>query len=185
MNLSLSLLINNLSGRNQIYKFSSRQMVHPLDPISPDEIKQIAGLVKAYDIGKGLHFKYISIIEPPKSQLRKFLIAERNGYPAATLTRHGSALYYERGTSNLFLATVNLDAQRVEENNKLDSSLHAQVDPDEARGVREACLEHPLVIEQIKKYKLPEDFIIDCDPWPYGRENEHNHARFAQVRRTP
>lgn len=158
-------------------------MVHPLDPISPAEIKQIAGLVKAHHTGKSLHFKHTALIEPPKTQLRKFLIAERNGSQPSSLARRGTALYYERGTANLYLATVNLDTQRVEDSQKLDSSYHAQADPDEARSLRDACVAHPRVIEEIRKYKLPEGYLVDCDTWPYGRENAENHPRYVQVRK--
>jgi primary-amine oxidase len=154
---------------------------HPLDPLTADEILQVSSLLKSKTPEKSLHFKIITIIEPPKAQLRPFLIAERNGSVQSKLSRKASSLYYHLGTADLFFAVVNLDTNSVGKINKLAPKLHGQNDIDESMGLRDACLKHPKVLEAIKKFKLPEHLEVACDPWPYGRDSEKNLPRYVQV----
>lgn len=155
---------------------------HPLDPISAAEIVQVSALLKAQKPEEHeLHFKTITIIEPPKQKLRAFLISEREGGLKSSLPRRASALYYLRGTAKLFLAQVNLDASVVEAVKKLDPQFHGQGDIDELIELRDACLKHPEVLKEVKKFELPEDLELVCDPWPYGRDSEDNLPRYVQV----
>lgn len=157
---------------------------HPLDPLTSTEIIQVSTLLKLQGVGKdqGLHFKAISIIEPPKSELRAFLSAERNDLNLTPPARRASALFYHRGTSDLSLAELNLDLNCVENIRKLESRIHAQADNDETILLREACLKHPKVLEAIKRFKLPEDLTVACDNWPYGRDHGNEFPRLVQVR---
>jgi primary-amine oxidase len=46
---------------------------HPLDPLTPDEIRQAAALVRgAHDLGAGMMFETISLDEPSKDIVRGF-----------------------------------------------------------------------------------------------------------------
>lgn len=109
-------------------------------------------------------------------------MAERSNKPGQkTLPRYASALYYHRGTSNLFLAKLNLDANSVEKIEQLESHFHGQADVDEAVVLRDICLQHPAVLEEIKKFKLPDHLTLVCDTWPYGRDSEDNLPRYVQV----
>jgi len=155
--------------------------MHPLDPLTADEIAQVAILVRSRGAGESLHFKAISIIEPPKHALRAFLSAERKGQSPTLPARCASALYYHRGTANRFLAKGNRKLNSVENVKQLDSHFHGQNDFDEAIKMRDTCLEHPKVLEAIKKFKLPEGLTVVCDTWPYGRDSQDNHPRLVQV----
>jgi hypothetical protein len=119
--------------------------------------------------------------EPPKAQLRPFLIAERNGGPQSRPPRKASSLYYHLGTADLFLAEVNLDSNSVDSVKKLAPELHGQHDFDESMALRDACLSHPRVLAEIKKFKLPQHLEVVCDPWPYGRDSKKNLPRYVQV----
>lgn len=154
---------------------------HPLDPLTADEILQVSSLLKARTPEKTLHFKIIAIIEPPKAQLREFLIAERNGRVQPKPPRKASSLYYHLGTADLFLAEVNLESNSVQSIKKLAPELHGQADIDEAMALRDACLKHPKVLETIMKFQLPEHLEVNCDPWPYGRDSEKKLPRYVQV----
>lgn len=156
--------------------------MHPLDPLTSAEIGVAATLVKDHNVEYSVHFKNIALIEPPKKELRPFLVAERNAsYQNFTFARRVSVLYYHRGTANLFLATANLDAQELEEVKKLDSRYHGQADMDEAVEVRDKCISHAQVQEAIKLYGLPDNFTVVCDTWPYGRDTGKKDRRLAQV----
>jgi primary-amine oxidase len=157
---------------------------HPLDPLTSEEIIQVSALLKTQGAGKehGLHFKAIGIIEPPKSKLRAFLSAERNGPKPNHLLRRASALFYHRGTSDLFLAEIDLCLNVIDKIDKLASRIHAQADIDEAILMRDLCLQHPTVLEAIKKFKIPEDLTVVCDTWPYGRDHGEEFPRSVQVK---
>lgn len=139
---------------------------HPLDPLKAEEITHISTLVKQHEQDRGLHFKHIAIIEPPKSLLRDYLAKERAGSKdVPDLPRRASALYYHRRTSDLFLAFVNLSDQKVEKVEKLDSKYHAQADVDEIATMRDICLSHPKVLEAFEKLELPKGSILVADTW--------------------
>lgn len=154
---------------------------HPLDPLAPSEVSQISSLLKKLSPDHSLHFKIINIDEPPKAQLRAYLKAERSGSPLPPLPRRASALYYHRGTSHLFKATVNVDKSTVELVEQLDSHFHGQADGNEILEMRDACLSNPKVLERIEAYKLPPHLKVVCDTWPYGRDSEDQHPRYVQV----
>ena len=156
---------------------------HPLDPLTSEEIIQVSTLLKTQGPGKeySLHFKAIGIIEPPKSKIRAFLSSERNGLRPSPLPRRASALFYRRGTSDLFLAEVDLGFNRIDEIQQLESRIHAQADIDEAIMMRDICLSHPTVLKAIKKFKIPQDLTVACDTWPYGRDHGEEFPRSVQV----
>ncbi|KAG9243690.1 putative copper amine oxidase [Calycina marina] len=155
--------------------------MHPLDPITAEEITGVATLVKAREVGKSIHFKKIAIVEPPKRVLRSFLTEERSGKAKGIhLPRRASALYYYRGTAHLFLAKIDLDHQVVEHVEKLETHFHGQADPEEAAELRDICLNHPRVLEAVKNFGLPKELTLVCDTWPYGRDSKDNHPRLVQ-----
>jgi primary-amine oxidase len=159
--------------------------MHPLDPLTAAEITAAGKLIQDRNPNDVVHFKNIALIEPPKRDLRKYLTAERRGnmVGAATLPRRVSALYYHRGTVNLFFATVNLDASEVETTEKLDTMYHGHADMDEVLEVRSSCLSHPAVLERIRQHELADDMDVVCDTWPYGRDSDDPVRRMAQVGR--
>jgi primary-amine oxidase len=129
-----------------------------------------------------LHFKVISIIEPPEKILREFLLAERLRHDIAVhLPRLASFLYYHRGTSDMFLATVNLMENSITDIKSMEPHFHGQADIDEILEMRDACLSHPKVMEEIRKYQLPDNLKVVCDTWPYSRDSEDQNPRYVQV----
>lgn len=157
---------------------------HPLDPLTAAEIGQVSTLLKTQGPGKeyGIHFKAIGIIEPPKSKLRAFLSAERDGLKPTPLPRRASSLFYHRGTSDLFLAEVDLSINKIDTIKQLESRIHAQADIDEAVMMRDLCLQDAKVLEAIEKFNIPGDLTVVCDTWPYGRDHGEEFPRSVQAR---
>lgn len=140
--------------------------LHPLDPLTANEVTQTSTLVKQHEKDRTIHFKHIAIIEPRKTLLREYLFEERAGTKdVSNLPRRASALYYHRGTADLFLAFVNLSDGKVERSEQLDSRFHAQADVDEIIMMRDICLSHPKVLEAFEKFKLPAGSILVADTW--------------------
>ncbi|GME24771.1 putative copper amine oxidase [Neofusicoccum parvum] len=153
---------------------------HPLDPLTAQEIQKAAALFKESNPGKSLHFKRIALIEPPKAQLRPYLQAELRGQKPAPLPRRVTALYRFRGEPDLFVAEASLSDGAVERVTQLDSRIHGQADIDEVIGMRDLCMEHPAVKKELERLKLPEGVRVQCDTWPYGRDNRDEKRRLIQ-----
>src|ERR1700743_309706 len=57
----------------------SNKVFHPLDPLTADDIHTTAAIIKARYADGSVHFKSISVVEPPKKILVPYLSAERAG----------------------------------------------------------------------------------------------------------
>ena len=65
-------------------------------------------------------------------------------------------------------AIVNLTQSRIEQNLRLGSNQHGNVDAEEIVAVENAILQDDDVQAEIAKLKLPEGAVVICDPWTYG-----------------
>jgi primary-amine oxidase len=73
--------------------------VHPLAPISPDEVKNAVALVKAqWPANTDLHFKAITLQEPAKAEAVPYIEAEFHGYQLPQIDRRIFVSYYLRQT---------------------------------------------------------------------------------------
>ena len=157
--------------------------IHPLDPLTSEEIIETSRLVRIRFPGRSLHFKAIAITEPPKKQLVKYLAAECSGYSdLPKLVRRSNALFFPRGTTELYAVDVNLSTSTVEKVEQLGPGFYPQADVDEIIKMRDVCLSHPRVLEAARKFGLPEGTILACDTWPFGRQNDEERRRLVQVR---
>ena len=59
----------------------------------------------------------------------------------------------------------------MEQNLRLGSNVHGNVDVDEIVLVEKAILEHKDVKAEIAKLQLPAGAVIICDPWTYGEHS--------------
>jgi primary-amine oxidase len=72
---------------------------HPLAPLSAAEIAAAADLVRSiWPAQTNLHFKVITLEEPPKAQVIPYLEAERSGKPIPDIPRKAFINYYLRNT---------------------------------------------------------------------------------------
>lgn len=72
---------------------------HPLGPLTADEIKESARIIKAlWPSNTNLQFKSISLQEPDKAELVPFLTAEHAGTTTPTIDRRSFVIYYIRNT---------------------------------------------------------------------------------------
>ena len=72
---------------------------HPLNPITGSEIVYTANLLRSkYPEGAKLHFKAITLEEPPKAALVPYLEAEHNGDQLPKIDRKIFVSYYLRNT---------------------------------------------------------------------------------------
>jgi primary-amine oxidase len=73
--------------------------VHPFAPLSGDEIRIAAGLIKAqWPAQADFHFKVLTLAEPPKAEVLPYLEAEKSGRPLPRIARKAWINYYIRNT---------------------------------------------------------------------------------------
>ena len=71
---------------------------HPLAPLSASELKAAAEIIKVQWPNVELHFKVVTLQEPPKSEVLKYLEAEHSGQPLPVISRKAFLNYYLRNT---------------------------------------------------------------------------------------
>ncbi|KAK4192321.1 copper amine oxidase [Podospora australis] len=157
---------------------------HPLGPLSPKEISQASGLVKAFwPEGTSLHFKAVTLLEPEKKELAPYLTAARAGESLPSIDRKAFVIYSLRGTHNAHEAIVNLTTNKVERNAKLGPFQHANADGEELMAVEKFVVEHPAFQAELAKLKLPEGAVIVIDPWIYGSDGVNDGDKFYDDKR--
>lgn len=78
---------------------TKQEDVHPLAPITPEEIQQAVALVKAQWPEKtDLHFKAITLQEPAKAEVVPYIEAEFHGDSLPLIERRVFVSYYLRQT---------------------------------------------------------------------------------------
>lgn len=72
---------------------------HPLAPLSAAELQNAASIIKAsWPARTDLHFKVVTLQEPPKAEVIKYLEAEHEKKPLPTVSRKAFINYYIRNT---------------------------------------------------------------------------------------
>jgi len=161
---------------------SKQSSSHPFSPLSGDEIRSAAGLLqKEWPEGTDLHFKSITLEEPPKAEVIPYLEAEHNGFAVPSIDRKAMISYYIRKTNKFHEAIVNISSQSVENNVRLGANMHAPGDGDEIMTLERVCLEDEGVQAELAKLKLPEGSVVVIDPWIYGSDGVDDDERMWQM----
>ena len=169
---------------------------HPLSPLTGAEISQATNIIHSlYPAKTNLHFKAVTLQEPPKAQLIPFLDAVHYGQSLPSIERKAFVNYYIRNTVCLFPvgffhecyqiatyntlkltflkdkfheAVINLINGRIESHLRLGPNVHGAVDGEEIAMVEKIALEDEGVKAEIAKLQLPQGTVLISDPWPYG-----------------
>ncbi|KAH8892169.1 amine oxidase [Thozetella sp. PMI_491] len=151
--------------------------LHPLDPLSPQEISLAASITKNHFTGKRLIFRVTTLAEPPKKQLIPFLEAERLGERRPLPPpRTAQIQFYLENASQFRQAWVNLRDKKLYDLTNLDGK-HAYVDASVMKECEKACLQDPRVQDAIKVLQLPEGSVVVCDPWTYSPDGMNDMSR--------
>lgn len=126
-------------------------MPHPLDPLSSEEVRQAARAVISHlRIAElDIRFKVIDLYEPVKSEVLAYLSHGRQ-----RPHRRARVYYQLRNTTTLVSAVVNLNSATVERTEG-HSDSQGPVDWVEYEQITNLCNEHPEVLAEIEKLKLP------------------------------
>ncbi|KAI5837336.1 copper amine oxidase [Morchella snyderi] len=159
--------------------------LHPLTPLTPDEIRSCATALKAaYPPTADLQFKIITLSEPTKASLISWM--ERGGERPP---RRGYISYYVRNTNKLFEAYILLEEEErgegglvavLESNFRVKEGYHAHADGQEIVKVEEVVLQDEGVKAELAKLELPEGTVVISDPWTFGSDGVEDLRRQFQ-----
>lgn len=76
---------------------------HPLAPLSASELQSAASIIRAsWPARTDLHFKAVTLQEPPKTEVLKYLEVEHSGGSLPAISRKAFINYYIRNTVSNF-----------------------------------------------------------------------------------
>ncbi|KAJ5710166.1 hypothetical protein N7493_009758 [Penicillium malachiteum] len=145
---------------------------HPFDPLSPREIIQAANVVREALPQNVPNFRVITLQEPPKHEMIKFLeqihLHKQPQLPTRT-ARVQVTVQSESGSPELVELFVNLDQGIISKKEHLPGR-HSYIDTSYMQAVENACRADPRIESEIQKLRLPKDATVVIEPWAYATD---------------
>ncbi|ODQ77346.1 hypothetical protein BABINDRAFT_41805 [Babjeviella inositovora NRRL Y-12698] len=156
-------------------------MTHPFDQITTQELQAATKLVKdAHAASDAVHFVQVDRIDPPKSEMVRYLEAEKEGRSLPIIPRRAYVYYYTKQTE-FNKAIVNLTYGHVITKQRMPQGVVGPVLGDDMVEIEEYALRDPIVLAEIAKLKLPTGYDVRCEPWIYGTDNPKEDRLLIQV----
>ncbi len=134
---------------------------HPLDPLTPDEIRRAAAAVRAaHDLGPGMMFETISLHEPDKSVVHG--LGPGDGFP-----REAFVCAFDRTNGQVFEARVDLVADRVIDWRHVPG-VRPRILIDDIMLVGEVARADPRFRAALAKRGITDIDNVQVDPWSAG-----------------
>ncbi|KAF3931823.1 hypothetical protein ABW19_dt0201389 [Dactylella cylindrospora] len=151
----------------RVFNYKAERVLHPFSPLTVEEIKQGAALIRKEHPDINIHFKCITLHEPEKEVMKKWLTVNESEKPK--IDRKAFVVFYYRRTTSIFESVVNLSTESIEYKKSLEG-FHSCADGDEIMQIEKTCLEDEGVKAEIAKLQLPEGTVVLSDPWIYGAD---------------
>lgn len=165
-----SLYVSEPVNKNEL------ETKHPLDPLTPKEIENVAKIVKTKYGENKVAFNIISLKEPPKFTYYEW--REKGGQPPKRL---GYYVIVEQKSSKVFEGVVDIGEKMVLDEIEV---LGAQpmLTPQALAQTEDIIRKSPEVIEQCKISGIPEDEMknVYCDAWAIGYDERWGSATRVQ-----
>ncbi|KAL3478226.1 copper amine oxidase [Aspergillus californicus] len=156
-------------------------VTHPFDPLSAQEIRLGLRILQSAFAGVQLRINRIDLQEPIKKDVIPYIEAERLGKPLPKKPARLIYSYFHRlDTGACCKALINVDNASVVSAKELPAGVQVPMDVDEITGIEQLCMEHPAVLAEIEKLKLPQGVTVCNDPWMYGTDNPNETRRLFQ-----
>jgi primary-amine oxidase len=134
---------------------------HPLDPLTPDEIRRAAAAVRAaHDLGAGMLFETISLHEPDKSVVN-------GARPGASFARGAFVCAFDRTNGKVWEARVDLIADRVVDWRHVPG-VRPRILLDDITLVGEVARADPRFRAALAKRGITDIENVQVDPWSAG-----------------
>jgi len=134
---------------------------HPLDPLTAEEIRQAAGIVRRdRGVGDGWRFASIELKEPSKADLPALESGRRSG-------REALAVCWNRADGQAYRAVVSLTGDTVTAWEHLPGQ-QPNMTVDEWHECDEMIRAHPAVIDSLGRRGITDLSRVLADMWAYG-----------------
>ena len=154
--------------------------MHPFDPLSPDEISRAAAIVRPHFGSQEPNFRVITLQEPPKNEMIRFLDSEHAGRAAdhapMRCARVEVVIKLSEEQDGLFELSVDLDDNKIIAKQH-HRGKHSYIDTTFMQQVEEACLANSDVQEHIRVLDLPEGSSVVVEPWAYATDGENDMSK--------
>jgi primary-amine oxidase len=145
---------------------------HPLDPLTAEEIRQVAAAVRGgHAAGPGWRFASIELAEPAKEQLTP----PAAGQPPVAVPREAEAVCWNREDGQAYRARVALPDAGAPAGGRVTSWEHLagqqpNMTADEWHECDEMLLAHPQVLAALAARGLTDPQLALTDVWAYGAD---------------
>jgi primary-amine oxidase len=155
-------------------------MPHPIDQLTPAELKTCVRILRQHHKGKTLHIKAVNNEEPPKSILVPYLEAEKAGIPIAPPPRIGYAIYYVMEDKRAEELWIDIAKEQIIKFKAFPVGSHPPMDQHEANEIEKTMYDVPMIQDALKKCGIVGDKVntVACDGWMYGADSEGNLPRW-------
>ncbi|EEH21609.1 hypothetical protein PABG_03825 [Paracoccidioides brasiliensis Pb03] len=147
---------------------------HPLEQLQAAEIDCAREVIIRANPGVVIQFRSIFLQEPSKAVLTSFLAAEHSGSLSPPTSRpprlanvHYDTVQTDK-THDYVESVVDLGLKKEISRQAFDNSHQPSITLEEFGSFNKACMESSLFQEAISKFILPDGFVLEIDPWPYG-----------------
>ena len=151
----------------------STTSLHPLRPLTADEVLKARNIVVEEQGGEGIVFAFrsVSIEEPGKADLVEILVAEHGGTATTANPPRLVNLIYDvinQGVFTLTETVVDVGAGRVHSTTTFPEHCQTSYTAEEFKLFQDACVSSETFKDALNEFTLPDNFEITIDPWPYG-----------------
>jgi primary-amine oxidase len=137
-------------------------VTHPLDPLSADEIRTVAGILRrAHGVDSGWRFASIEMLEPSKVELRAF--EEEHAVPA----RRATVVCFERAANATYKSVVSLSGDRAESFDHVPG-VQPNFTVDEFVECDRMLRSHPDFLAALANRGITDIDNVFVDTWTYG-----------------
>ncbi|CAK9438284.1 uncharacterized protein LODBEIA_P25110 [Lodderomyces beijingensis] len=154
---------------------------HPFDGAKDFEVRLASKLVKdSYPAEAKVHFCRIDRSDPPKKDMIKYLAAEKEGLPLPRIPRVYHCYYWTEET-HFNKALVNVTAGHIITKARQPHGVVGPILPDDMTEWEDHCNNHPIVLAEIAKLKLPAGYTVRNDPWIYATDDPNEKRPLIQM----
>lgn len=156
-------------------------MVNPLNPVTSNEISIASGLLIAEFASKHeIEFRVVDINEPRKADVLSYIEAQRTGTSLPQFSRILKAYFTHTSKNIQYKALVDVTEKKILSIDTLPFGVQAPHNPILLFELELFCLQHPIVLAEIEKLKLPDHLEAITDPWIYGTDDPNEKRALVQ-----
>src|SRR5262245_60459444 len=136
-------------------------VIHPLDPLSKEEIAAAAQTLKASGkVTEASRFATIVLREPPKAEVLNFK-------PGAQMRREAFVVVFERASNKTFEAVVDLNNRILQSWKEIPGAQPSYM-PEDIALTQSIVTSDPQWQAAMKRRGITEFDKVQVDPWPAG-----------------